>query len=36
MLVGGANEDIYLGGTTNFDANVSALQSLVSEWKRTG
>lgn len=35
ILTGGANEDILIGGTTNFDANVPQLQALMNEWKRT-
>src|SRR5262249_33556023 len=29
------DDDILIGGTTSYDSNTSALQAILSEWKRT-
>jgi hypothetical protein len=34
-LEGNSDEDILVGGTTNFDGDVQALDALMTEWTRT-
>jgi predicted outer membrane repeat protein len=34
-LVGKANQDILVGGSTDYDLNVSALNAIMAEWART-
>jgi hypothetical protein len=31
-LAGGGADDILIGGTTSFDANLAALNAIVAEW----
>jgi hypothetical protein len=35
-LVGGSDQDILVGGTTDYDTRRSALNALMAEWSRTG
>jgi hypothetical protein len=34
LLYGGSGDDLLIGGTTSFDANVAALQAILTEWGR--
>jgi hypothetical protein len=34
-LEGGADEDILIGGTTDYDRNPAALLAILAEWTRT-
>jgi Ca2+-binding RTX toxin-like protein len=34
-LNGGNSDDILIGGTTDFDANLAALNAIMAEWART-
>src|SRR5262249_42089347 len=34
-LLGGSADDILIGGSTSYDANIGALQAIMTEWKRT-
>jgi hypothetical protein len=35
VLRGGAGQDILIGGTTNYDQNMTALRAIMNEWTRT-
>ena len=35
VLRGGAGQDILIGGTTNYDQNITALRAIMNEWTRT-
>jgi hypothetical protein len=36
MLHGDGSDDILIGGTTDFDGNLTALDAILAEWGRTG
>jgi len=35
-LIGNANEDILIGGTTNYDENTAALRQILNVWEGNG
>jgi len=35
VIVGGSEDDILIGGKTSYDANTTALNAILNEWKRS-